>query len=250
MKKIYISFFTLLTLAVSFSSQAFAQQAQPQLIQVNQMVLKPNEIEKFRAIHLENFMPRGRANGLPFRITSSTVLGPSFQVTVATPISNFAALDGATPLDGDSVDARMLREAWNSAISSRKSFVVTSRPDMSMAPAPNADFSVVVRFQLKSGVEQQWVALWKSTILPALAASGGVGTSVFQTLQGGKNGEFFALTPLENMASLDGPGPFSSLSPEQGAALTAQVSELLEEYETNITRTDHELSYGLPGLQP
>ena len=128
--------------------------------------------------------------------------------------------------------------------------MVTSRPDMSMQGAPNADFSVAVRFQVKSGMGAQWEALWKSTILPALTASGGKGTSVFQTVQGGKNGEYFALTPLANMAVLDGPGPFSSLSPQEGAALTAKVSELLEEYETNITRTDHELSYGLPGLQP
>jgi len=121
---------------------------------------------------------------------------------------------------------------------------------MSMPAAPNADYRVVVRFQLKSGMEQRWVALWNEEILPALSASGGRGTSVFQTVQGGKNGEFFALTPLANMASLDGPGPFSALSPQQAAMLTAKVSELLEEYETNITRTDHELSYGLPGLPP
>jgi hypothetical protein len=250
MKKLYITTFTVLLAAVSFSSQVLAQQAQAQLIQVNQLTLHPNQVERFRAIHRDNFMPRGKANGIPFRVTSSVVLGPSFQFTVASPIPNFAALDNASPLAGDSVEAQMLRESWNSAVASRRSFVVTSRPDMSMPAAPNADYSVVVRFQLKSGMEQQWVALWNSTILPALAASGGTGTSVFQTVQGGKNGEFFALTPLESMADLDGPGPFSSMSPAEGAALTAKVSELLEEYETNITRTDHELSYGLPGLNP
>ena len=250
MKKIFIVAFATLVLAGNFPSYVMAQQAQAQLIQVNQLVLKPNEAERFRAIHRDSFMPRGRANGLPFRVTTSTVLGPSFQFTVATPISNYAALDAATPLDGDSIEAQMLREAWNASVTSRSSFVVTSRPDMSMPGAPNADYSVVVRFQVKSGMGAQWESLWKSTILPALSASGGTGTSVFQTVQGGKNGEYFALTPLANMAALDGPGPFSSLSPEQGAALTAKVSGLLEEYETNIARTDHELSYGLPGLQP
>lgn len=240
---------SILVLIGSFSVQTLAQQAQPQLIQVNQLILNPNEADRFRAIHEENFMPRGRANGLPWRVTTSTVLGPSFQFTVATPITDFAALDAPTPLDGDSIEARMMRETWNSAVVSRRSFEVTSRPDMSMSTAPNADYSVVVRFQLKSGMEQQWVALWNEEILPALVASCSRGTSVFQTLQGGKNGEFFALTPLASMAALDGPGPFSSLTPEQGAALTAKVSVLLEEYETNITRTDYALSYGLPGLQ-
>ncbi len=250
MKKTYIAAFAALALVGSFSSQILAQQAQPQLIQVNQLLLKPNEAERFRAIHRDNFMPRGRANGLPFRVTTSTILGPSFQLTVATPIANFAALDAPTPLDGGSIEAQMLREAWNASVTSRRSFVVTSRPDMSMPGVPNADYSVAVRFQVKSGMGAQWEALWKSTILPALSASGGVGTSVFQTVQGGKNGEYFALTPLANMAALDGPGPFSALSPEEGAALAAKVSALLEEYETNISRTDHELSYGLPGLQP
>jgi hypothetical protein len=250
MKKTYIAAFAALAIVGSFSNQVLAQQAERQLIQVNQLVLKPNEAERFRAIHRDNFMPRGRASGLPFRVTTSAVLGQSFQVSVATPIPNFAALDGGTPLDGGTVEAQMLREAWNSAVTSRRSFVITSRPDMNMAPAPNADYSLVVRFQVKSGKAPQFEALWKSTIRPALVASGQKGTSVFQTLQGGRNGEYFALTPLANMAALDGPGPFSSMTPEEGARLTAQVSELLEEYETNITKTDHELSYGLPGLNP
>ena len=111
MKKLYIAAFAAVAIAGGFSNQALAQQAQAQLIQVNQLVLKPNEAERFRAIHRDNFMPRGRANGLPFRVTTSTVLGPSFQFTVATPIPNFAALDAPTPLDGDSVEAQILREA-------------------------------------------------------------------------------------------------------------------------------------------
>ncbi len=249
MKKTTLFTTAILVFIAGFSGQLLAQQAQSQLIQVNQLVLDPNKTESFRAIHRENFMPRGRANGLAWRVTSSTVFGQSFEVTVATPIASFAALDAPTPLDGNSIEAQMMRETWNSAVTSRRSFIVRSRPDMSMPAAPNADYSVVVRFQLKSGMEQQWVALWNTEILPALTASGGRGTSVFQTVQGGLNGEFFALTPLANMAALDGPGPFSALSPQEGAALSAKVSALLEEYETNITRTDHDLSYGLPGLR-
>ena len=248
MKKIYIAAFAALALVGSFSSQVLAQQAERQLIQVNQLVIKPNEIERFRAIHRDNFMPRSRAGGLAYRVTTSTVLGQSFQMSVASPIPNYASLDGGTPLDGDSVEAQMLREAWNSAVTSRRSFVITTRPDMNMEPAPNADYTTVVRFQVKAGKAQQFEAMWKSMIRPALVASGQKGTSVFQTVQGGRQFEYFALTPLANMAALDGPGPFSSMNPEEGAALTAQVSELLEEIETSITRTDHELSYGLPGL--
>jgi hypothetical protein len=143
-------------------------------------------------------------------------------------------------LDGESHEAQLLREAWNSAVTSRWSFVVTTRPDMSMAAAPNADYSVVVRFQLKSGMDARFAALWNETILPALSASGNQRTAVFQTVQGGLSGEYFAITPLTNMTALDGPGRFSSLSPQEAAALIAEVGEFLVEFETNIVRTEHD----------
>ena len=66
MKKIYLACFAMLVLVGSFSSLVFAQPAQPQSIQIKQLILKPNEADNFRAIHRENFMPRGRASGLPF----------------------------------------------------------------------------------------------------------------------------------------------------------------------------------------
>jgi len=68
MKKIYLVAFAVLAAIGSYSSQVIAQQAEPQLIQVNQLILKTNEADRFRAIHRENFMPRGRENGLAFRV--------------------------------------------------------------------------------------------------------------------------------------------------------------------------------------
>ena len=47
MKKLYIAAFSALALAVGFSSQIFAQQVQPQLIQVNQLELKSDMVEQF-----------------------------------------------------------------------------------------------------------------------------------------------------------------------------------------------------------
>lgn len=249
-KKLLIFTAAALSLSSGLLTQAFAQQTAPALIQVNQLILKPDSIERFRAIHRDSFMPGMRANGLAWRVTSTTVLGPSFQMTVAIPIDNFAALDAQNALAGDSLEQQMIRENWNSAVVSRRSFVVAARPDMSMPAAPNEDYSVNIRFQVKAGKIPQFVALWTDKILPALVASGGQGMSVFQTVQGGTNGEFFALTPLANMAALDGPGPFSGVSPEEAAEIGALTSELLVEFETIISRTDHELSYGLPGLQP
>lgn len=40
-------------------------------------------------------------------------------------------------------------------------------------------------------------------VLPALGGSGIQGTSVFMTVQGGKQGEYFALTPLADMSDLE-----------------------------------------------
>jgi hypothetical protein len=249
MKKLYVVAFSALMLAGSFSSQIFAQQAERQLIQVNQLELKSEMVDQFRGIHRDIFMPRNRASGQAWRLTSRVALGNTLQMILAFPIANMAALDaqGGGGLSG--TDLQLVQTVFPQTIQSRRSFIVTSRPDMSMAGQPQTGLTVSYRFQVKSGKIPEFVQLWNSKVIPALTASNVVGTSVFQTVQGGRVGEFFSLTPIPDFASVDGPGPFGGIDPQEAQALNLEMANLLDEMEITYNRVDMELSYGLPGLQ-
>jgi len=252
-KKLVVTLLFPLVIGLSFVSQLAAQPAQPPepiLIQVNQLEIKPDKLEQFRTMHRDVFIPASRANGTPWRLTSAIALGNTLQVIVASPIANMAALDTQGGPGSNQLEGQLALDIWSETVQARRSFIVTSRPDMSLPAEPQTGLTVQYRFQVKMGMIPQFVALWNGSVIPALQTSGFTGTAVFQTILGGRIGEFFALTPVANFASADGPGPFGGLAPQDAAALNAELSNLLDELEIVYNRVDQELSYGLPGLQP
>ena len=250
-KKRTIPVSSLIVLGISFMflAPAQAQQAaEPVLIQVNQLDIRPDRLDEFRAIHLNSFMPASRARGVPWRLTSRVVLGNTLQVSVATPIPNMAAL-GAQNMPGASrLESQLALGLWQQTVESRRSFVVTSRPDLSMEQVPNTGLTTVVHFRLNAGKNAEFARYWTDMIRPAMTASGVVGAQVFETTMGGPSGEFWVMVPQADYAALDGPGPFASVSPEEGARMQAISNEIFMEWDTSLTEVDRELSYGLPGL--
>ena len=89
---------------------------------------------------------------------------------------------------------------------------------------------------------------WTERVIPALIRSGIQGTQVYQTIAGGKEGEFISITPIENFAYLDGGGPFRGLAPLDAITINTELGLLLDEMDISFTRIDQELSYGLAGL--
>jgi len=252
-KKFVISLLFPLVIGLSFISQLAAQPTElpdPILIQVNQLEIKPDKLEQFRTMHRDVFIPAGRASGTPWRLTSTVTLGNTLTVVVASPIPNMAFLDTQGGPGASALEGQLALDIWSETVQSRRSFIVTSRPDMSLPPTPQTGLTVQYRFQVKMGMIPQFVALWNGRVIPALQSSGVEGTAMFQTVTGGLVGEFFSVTPVANFASADGPGPFGGLTPQDAGALNADLSNLLDELEIVYNSVDQELSYGLPGLQP
>ena len=232
--------------ALAFASLSFAQPAS-QLFQVNLLEIKADKVELFRSIHRDFFGPRSRASGDALKAVRRTVLGNTLEFSVASPIDNMAALDSPAIAPGAEGDVGMALDLWETTVQSRQSFVIASRPDMSMEQIPAAEYSATYRFQTKSGSMQEFVQLWNSKVLPALRQSGIQGTAVYQTTAGGPFGEFWSLTPIPNYAALDGAGPFGGLEPAAATALNIEMMSLLDEMEYRVTVTDWELSFGLVG---
>jgi hypothetical protein len=237
-------------MAMQFSYHAIAQPAvEPILIQVNQLEIKPDKLDQFRAIHRDSFMPAARARGTAWRMTNRVVLGNTLQLVVASPIPNMASLSMQTSPGANALESQLALDLWNQTVISRRSFIVASRPDISMPAVPNTGMTTMVHFQLKPGKDVAFAIYLKESILPAMSASGVVGAQVFQTTMGGPAGEFWLQVPQTGYAAMDGPGPFSSVSVADGARMQAMASELFVGWETSFNIVDQELSYGLPGLE-
>jgi hypothetical protein len=245
-----ISQFIVVSLSLFILTQASAQQAaEPILIQVNQLEIKPGKLDEFRAVHKNSFMPASRERGVPWRVTNRTALGNTLQVVVATPIPNMAALGNQNPPGATALETELAMGIWNETVISRRSFIITSRPDISMPAVPNTGMTTMVHFQLKPGKDVAFAIYLKESILPAMAASGVVGAQVFQTTVGGPAGEFWLQVPQTGYAAMDGPGPFSSVSVAEGARMQEMAAELFVGWDTSFNIIDQELSYGLPGLR-
>ena len=228
------------------SAPARAQDDAPILLQVNLLQLKPDSIEQFRDIHRDVFIPASKEAGTAWRVTRSTVLGPSFEYAVVIPIDNFAALDTPNNLGRTANKAALALELWRDSVVSRRSFIIQARPELSMEQEPQSDLYRRVRILVANNKNAEFEALWAEKILPALSASGATGYQLFQTMAGGLNTEYFGNMPIASYAALDGWGPFVGLSATDAAELTSQLQGVIESVEVSITSTDRELSFGLP----
>lgn len=227
-------------------SQAFAQvDVEPILMQVNQVEVKPGMLGQYNEMHREIWMPNQRSNDVAWRVTNRTVLGNTMMRIVTTPLADMEAVGAELSAALQIAGTRTLE-----TMTSRRSFVMTTRPDMSMAGIPNPGLSVLIHFQLNTGKDAAFKTYFVETVLPAMAASGVVGAQMFQTTMGGPTGEFWLTVPQASFAALDGPGPFSSVTAAQGARMTAAGADLFDTWETSLIAVDQGLSYGLPGLQP
>jgi len=256
MKKTKMSktMFRVLVLPVAFAFAgtgiAHAQQDEERvMIQLNIMEIKADKVDQFRAIHRDSFIPAARGRGMAWRQTSRVILGNTLQFSVATPIPNMAALANSNSPGATPTESALALDLWEQTIQSRRSIVITSRPDLSMAQVPATGLTTVVHFLVQPGKSNAFAAYMTDMVLPALRASGVVGARMFETTMGGPSGEFWMLVPQAGFAAMDGPGPFSSVDPQRGAEMNTIANGLFISWDTSLSGIDRELSYGLPGLQ-
>jgi hypothetical protein len=220
--------------------QAQDEMPDPILINVMQLQIKASHVDEFRSFHRDEIMPSMRAQGTPWRLASSNVFGNSFEFAIATPLDNFAQLDNENIVLTD-----MGAATFEAAVDSRRRFVVTSRPDLSV-PGENMVMQLrrMARFVAAPGKALEFEEFWQETIMPAMSNAGISNYQVFQTVIGGPQGEYYGGLYLPNFAAMDSLDMNSLLSARQ----QTQFGELVEVFEVNLVNTDRELSWGLPGL--
>lgn len=249
--KIHKSFFTFLLpfltcLCLVTTAQAQEPTAVPTMIRVNQIQLNPTLTERFRAFHIFQVLPGQRSGGVPWRLTTEVVFGNSWEMSVIIPLENFAELD-----DNQVVNTELRDALFATAVDSRRSFVVQSRPDLSI---PGRDgilpVSRVVQIQVKDGQIAAFEEFWKNAVIPAMTQSGIREYSVFQTVIGGPQGEYYGTIYFDTFAELDGFSIIGGLNATQQAEFQRSFGELAQVVDITLSLIDGELSYGLPNLQP
>lgn len=228
-------------LILAFSTvQAQDGPAEPILINIMRVQLDPSHGDAFRSFHGDEIMPNQRAEGLPWRLTSSSVFGESFEFVVATPISNFAELDEP---GGQLTD--MGAATFQSAVNSRQRFILTTRPDLAIAGNGGVmPLRRLAHIVAAPGKALEFEEFWQETIVPAMRNAGISDYQVFQTVIGGPQGEYYGAMYLPNFGAMDSLDMNSLLSERQ----QLQFGELVDVFEVTLVRTDMDLSYGLPGL--
>jgi len=253
MKPFSVLSIPLLALCFSASSHIVAQQGvEPIMMVVNQLEIWPDKVDQFREIHRDAYIPASRARGTAWRVTNRTALGNTLEFSVVTPIANMAAMAAMTENGpaATEVESQLAADLWCQTVKSRRSVVLTTRPDLSMAAVPNTGLSTLVRMQVKPGKALGFASYMTDLVLPTMSDAGVVGAQMFETTLGGPAGEFWMSIPHSGVAALDAPGPFDNVTPELGMRLLEANTELLDSWETRLIYVDQELSFGLPGLSP
>ena len=234
----------LLSFLSFFVSFAQAQQA-PTLIWINQVQLKPTMQEAFLELHRNVYSAQAQAEGAPWRLVQTTVLGDSWQAAVAIPLPNgFASMSNMSAIQTDATQT-----LFSSAVESRRSFVIQAREELGI---PGGDgvkpLRRLVRIEVKPGMNAAFEEFWLDTIRPAMENSGIVGYQVFQTIMGGPQGEYYGALWIDSPADLDGLNVLSSLSPREATELQEEFGSLVNAFEVNLVAPDIQASFGLPGL--
>jgi len=247
-KNIVFNCIAALGLILSSITYAWAQATDaPVLIRVNQLQLNPGMIDEFRDLHRDVYMPIGRENGSPWRLTTMSIFGDSFQMVIGTPLTNYAQLDGS----GGFSQSDMASTTFGAAVQSRRSFIVQARPELGIAGGSGVQpLRRVVRILVAPGKIPEFETFWTNTIIPALSQSGVAGYQVFQTVMGGPQGEYFGGLYFPDFASLDEFNPTGGLTARAATALQEEFGELVAEFEVSFVGVDMDLSYGLANTQP
>lgn len=113
------------------------------------------------------------------------------------------------------------------------------------APEPAARNQVIV-VHVKPYIVNEWTALQKNELMPALKKAGVKTRTMYQTVLG-NSFEYVGVTPFAKFAELDGQGP---LGAEGAARLTAKLSKCLDSRQVFISNSLPELSYLPAGEMP
>lgn len=216
---------------------------------VQAVLLKPDMVNEWIDLQRNEVIPAQKKAGVTSRLTLATAVGESFEYLIITPFPSWAAMDADAPLvralgaDG----AARLNAKLRKCILVQQTYM-TNRQDSLSIPAGDALVWRQVVRQFSPGKQAEYLAFYRSDILPAMQKAKAQGKIVGSTVSvrgaGGMSGEFVETTHYARFADIDSGAPLTvALGAEAAAKLNTKGATLATTKQVIVRRRLADLSF-------
>jgi hypothetical protein len=226
--------------AAILSVAAQAQVPLSGLRNVNRVVVKSEHVGEFMDIE-KQLAAAVKKGGGAWRSVWRSYVGQANEFMIISPLDNYAARDGQPAyvkgMEPGPLAALMARRAL--CIESSRMTIERALSDVSFMTAGAAPPAMlrVTRTRVRPGMAEQYLALVKSDLAPALKKGGATAFRVRRVEWGGSRYDFTTSIPLEKMAELDGDSYLIKGMGQAGATqYTNKVGQLISYSEYWIYR--------------
>jgi hypothetical protein len=229
------------SLAATLSAQTTPQ---PLLVQVARVNVKPDRVSEWLDIE-KQYSEAYKKGGGTFRYVYRNSAGNPFEYMVTSGVGNYASLDEKTPYAKGMTEGELARLSArrNQCVDSVRTTYERTIPELGIqAPAGSVRKIIrVTRNTVRSGMDDQFLAIMKNEYLPAHKKAGVTSLLVRRVEWGGSRNVFTLLGRHDKFAELDEGSRLTK-------ALGAEAAEkLLAKLRQTIANTDYSLYTYVPG---
>jgi hypothetical protein len=226
---------------------ASAQEEERSWTSVRTVQVKASKAREFVELQ-KQLNEAGKAAGLPSRGVWQEIRGDAGTFHIVGRLDSFAEND-------EEFDPPMDEEAWtawvdaiSATVSSSTRLILRRHPEYSIPADDDSERALLLlRYTTvapgKGGDFHDWIG---DQLVPALKAGGAKGVTFSHVAFGGDTNLWVSGSRIDNWAALDAPGPLSSMSDEDRAALFANFGDMVWESDVRILRFRPDLSHSGP----
>jgi hypothetical protein len=201
--------------------------------------------------YLKNdYIPAQKQGGLQARMTySNGVFGEGPMFATFTPVSSLAQFDQPSPVRKALGDAGMEQLAQKAAkmVASRRTVLVRTRPDLSVAGDPKGEHAplvLVTDLQVAAGRRLDFEALIKKEVVPVMQQAKVKAYNVLEIVYGDEVGAYITVVPYDTYDAIGKGHPLQTVLGEEGMKrLEAKFAGIITRMQRHVARYRPELSF-------
>ena len=238
------------TAMVATALPSFGQTAAPAMLNVVHYRVKLDHIQEF--LEVERQIAGSYKKAAPadqFRIIYRGTVGNATEFDVFTPLSKFGDRDGENPHNKMTTEQeRLTRGArLNQYLENVQTSIEKPIPELGIntpgAPFPPA-YVHGIRVRVRSGATDEFVAVMKNELIPAVKKEGVKTLLARRTLFGGVNSDYNFAEGFEKWAEMDAPDTLAKTMGEEAfRKMIAKINDVVTLREDTIWTYQPDLSY-------
>ena len=230
---------------VPATSVTFAQE-ETSWMRVDVLQVQPRELDDFIEMQLEEVNPALQRAGVPWRSAWRTAeFGNTYERLFVTPVDSLADLDYGGPLARVLEPDRLerIRDRVRRTLSSRQSYAVRYRPDLSVESDDVSGLSLawITTLQVAPGRLADWEAFLSENLTQFRGAD--VVFGVYERVFGPGPAVWQIVENHSSFAELDRPTILQRTFGERADEIAARLAGVLLSIERSVLRYDPELSF-------